>query len=294
MTDGPAPVRVLGYTEGEVASVLVRETGAPGHLPKGRCARMSKRVLICDDAGFMRTLLKDILTAEGFHVIGEAIDGAMGVLLYEELRPDLVTMDVNMPKLDGRDALESILKRDPAARVIMCTTAGQDEIIKRTLLAGARDFIIKPFKKHQVVTTLRRVVRDNGTPQTFMEELVGWHELGEMLLRADLIGPEMLSAARDLVKKGIAKNLFDALKDGGQVDPQDLKDMLEDGHKEVSMAFLMMKNKTVSIQQLRTTFVMMRKQGKKLGFTLMELGFASKEQVAEALKQVPPSRFSAV
>jgi hypothetical protein len=78
------------------------------------------------------------------------------------------------------------------------------------------------------------------------------------------------------------------------VDPQDLKDMLEDGHKEVSMAFLMMKNKTVSIQQLRTTFVMMRKQGKKLGFTLMELGFASKEQVAEALKQVPPSRFSAV
>jgi two-component system chemotaxis response regulator CheY len=253
---------------------------------------MSKRVLICDDAGFMRTLLKDILTAEGFNVIGEAIDGAMGVLLYEELRPDLVTMDVNMPKLDGRDALESILKRDPAARVIMCTTAGQDEIIKRTLLAGARDFIIKPFKKHQVVTTLRRVVRDNGTPQTFMEELVAWHELGEMLLRADIIGPDVLSAARDLVKKGQAKNLFEALKDGGQVDPQDLRDMLDDGHKEVSMAFLMMKNKTVSMPQLRTAFVMMRKQGKKLGFTLMELNFASKDQVAEALKQVPPSRFA--
>ncbi|MEB3196193.1 MAG: response regulator [Candidatus Sericytochromatia bacterium] len=253
----------------------------------------SKRVLICDDAGFMRTLLRDILTSEGFEVVGEAIDGAMGVLLYEEYRPDLVTMDVNMPKLDGRDALESILKRDPNARVIMVTTAGQDEIIKRTLLAGARDFIIKPFKKHQVVTTLRRVGRDNGTPQTFIEELVAWHELGEMLLRADLITPEVLTAARDVVKRGQARNLFDALKASDTVSEQMLRDALEDGHKEVSMAFLMMKGKVVSMQQLRTTFVMMRKQGKKLGFTLMELGFASKDQVADALRRVPPSRFSA-
>src|SRR5687767_6423933 len=118
---------------------------------------MAKRVLICDDAGFMRSLLKDILNSEGFEVAGEAPDGQVGVQMYQELRPDLVTMDVNMPKLDGREALESILKHDPGARVIMVTTAGQDDVIKRTLLAGARDFIIKPFKKHQVVTTLKRV-----------------------------------------------------------------------------------------------------------------------------------------
>lgn len=253
---------------------------------------MAKKVLICDDAGFMRSLLKDILTSEGFEVAGEAVDGAMGVQMYGDLRPDMVTMDVNMPKLDGRDALEAILKLDSAARVIMVTTAGQDEIIKRTLLAGARDFIIKPFKKHQVVTTVRRVIKDNGTPQTFMEELVAWHELGEMLLRADLATPEVLTAARDLVKKGDAINLFEALKDSGSVDEQDLRDTLESGHKEVSMAFLMMKTKAVQMNQLRTAFVMMRKQGKKLGFTLMELNFATKDQVAEAMKLVPPSRFT--
>lgn len=253
---------------------------------------MAKRVLICDDAGFMRALLKDILTAEGFEVVGEAVDGAMGVAMYEELRPDLVTMDVNMPKLDGRDALESIRKRDAGARVIMVTTAGQDDTIKRTLLAGARDFIIKPFKKYQVMSTLRRVVRDNGTPQTFMEELVAWYELGEMLLRADLITPEALAAARDQVKRQAAKNLFEALREADTVPEQYLRDTLDDGHKEVAMAFLMLKNKLVTMPQLRTTFVMMRKQGKKLGFMLMELGFATKDQVAETLKKVPPSRFA--
>jgi two-component system chemotaxis response regulator CheY len=252
---------------------------------------MAKRVLICDDAGFMRALLKDILTAEGFDVVGEAVDGAMGVAMYEELRPDVVMMDINMPKLDGRDALESIMKRDPAARVVMVTTSGQDDTIKRTLLAGARDFIIKPFKKYQVVSTLKRIVRDNGTPQTFMEELVQWHELGEMLLRADLINPEALTAARDKVKRQEAKNLFEALRASEVVSEEDLLYTVEGGHKEVAMAFLMLKNKLVTMQQLRTTFVMMRKQGKKLGFSLIELGFVSKEQVAETLKKVPPSRF---
>jgi two-component system chemotaxis response regulator CheY len=85
---------------------------------------MAKKVLIVDDAGFMRSLLKDILTSEGFEVVGEATDGAMGVSMYAELRPDLVTMDVNMPKLDGRDALEKILKEvDANAKVIMVTPA---------------------------------------------------------------------------------------------------------------------------------------------------------------------------
>ncbi|MDB5100526.1 MAG: chemotaxis protein CheY [Cyanobacteria bacterium RYN_339] len=253
---------------------------------------MAKKVLIVDDAGFMRSLLKDILTSEGFEVVGEATDGAMGVDMYAELRPDLVTMDVNMPKLDGRDALEKILKGDPNAKVVMVTTAGQDEIIKRTLLVGARDFVIKPFKKHQVVTTLTRIIKDNGTPASFMEELVAWHELGEMLLRNDLLTPDVLSKAREEIKAGTAPNLLEALKADGTVDTQDLMDTLDSGHKEVSMAFLLMKTRVVTMQQLRTAFVMMRKSSKKLGFSLIEHSFCTKEQVAEAMKLVPPSRFT--
>ncbi|HEY9724292.1 MAG TPA: response regulator [Oscillatoriaceae cyanobacterium] len=253
---------------------------------------MGKRVLIVDDAGFMRSLLKDILGDEGFEVVGEATDGQMGVALQAELKPDLITMDVNMPKLDGRDALEAILKNDRQAKVIMVTTAGQDDIIKRTLLAGARDFVIKPFKKAQVVNTVNRVLKDNGTPMGFMEELVGWYELGEILLRNDLIQPDVLAGKRDTVRKGEARNLFEALQTGGEVTEEDLRDAFEAGHKEVSMAFLLMKTKVVTANQLRCAFVMMRKTNKKLGFTLMELGFADKDQVAEAMKLVPPSRFT--
>lgn len=253
---------------------------------------MGKRVLIVDDAGFMRSLLKDILGDEGFEVVGEATDGQMGVALQQELKPDLITMDVNMPKLDGRDALEAILKNDRQAKVIMVTTAGQDDIIKRTLLAGARDFVIKPFKKAQVVNTVNRVLKDNGTPMGFMEELVGWYELGEILLRNDLIQPEVLAAKREAVRRGEARNLFEALQAGDEVTEEDLRDAFEAGHKEVSMAFLLMKTKVVTANQLRCAFVMMRKTNKKLGFTLMELGFADKDQVAEAMKLVPPSRFT--
>jgi two-component system, chemotaxis family, chemotaxis protein CheY len=253
---------------------------------------MAKRVLIVDDAGFMRSLLKDILTDEGFEVVGQATDGQMGVDMYQELRPDLVTMDVNMPKLDGRDALEAILKVDATARVVMVTTAGQDEIIKRTLIAGARDFIIKPFKKHQVVQTINRIIKDNGTPQSFMEELVSWYELGEILLRSDLITQEVLTARREEVKRGEHRNLFEAFQASGEVMEDDLRDAFEAGHKEVSMAFLLMKTKVVTMTQLRCAFVMMRKTNKKLGFTLMELGFCDKDAVAEAMKLVPPSRFT--
>jgi two-component system chemotaxis response regulator CheY len=253
---------------------------------------MGKRVLIVDDAGFMRSLLKDILTDEGHEVVGEATDGQMGVNLYQELRPDLVTMDVNMPKLDGRDALEAILKIDSRARVVMVTTAGQDEIIKRTLLAGARDFVIKPFKKNQVINTINRVLKDNGTPMGFMEELVAWYDLGEILLRNDLIPPDVLAQKREEVRAGNGKNLFEVLSGSDVISDDDLRDAFEAGHKEVSMAFLLMKTKVVSPTQLRCAFVMMRKTNKKLGFTLMELGFADKDQVAEAMKLVPPSRFT--
>lgn len=268
--------------------------GRTEHHPRIRNRNtMAKRVLIVDDAGFMRSVLKDILTSEGFDVAGEAEDGEMGVRMYQELRPDLVTMDVNMPKLDGREALEAILRSDPAARVIMVTTAGQEEIIQRTLLAGARDFIIKPFKKHHVTSTVRRILKDNGTPQSLMEELVAWYDLGEILLRSDLITPELLAAKRELVRSGTGpRNLFDAFKGSGEVSEDELIDAFESGHKEVTLGFLLIKMKRIAIEQLRCAFVMMRKTNKKLGFTLIELGFCDKDAIAEAMKQVPPSRLS--
>jgi hypothetical protein len=111
-------------------------------------------------------------------------------------------------------------------------------------------------------------------------------------LRNDLIAPELLARKREEAKSGAHPNLFEALRVGGEVDEQDLRDTLDSGHKEVSMAFLLMKTKVVTMQQLRTAFVMMRKSSKKLGFTLMELTFCNKDQVAEALKLVPPSRFT--
>lgn len=253
---------------------------------------MSKRVLIVDDAGFMRQLLKDILMDEGFEVVGEGPDGEAGVQLYKELSPDLVTMDINMPRLDGTEALGQILRHDPHARVIMVTTAGQDDLIKRTLLMGARDFIVKPFKKHQVVSTVKRIIKDTGTPQSFMEELVAWFELGETLMRNDLLTPERLSTLREQVKSGAARNLYEAVVRTNEISDEDLRDAYDAGHKEVSMAFLLLKGKAVSMAQLRCAFVMMRKTGKKLGFTLTELGFCDKDAVAEAMKAVPPSRMT--
>lgn len=253
---------------------------------------MARRVLIVEDAGFMRSLLVDILTSEGFNIVGEAHDGHAGISMFDELRPDLVTMDINMPKLGGREALEAILKFDAAAKVVIISTAGQDEVIKRTLLLGARDFVSKPFKKYQVVDTINRIIKDNGTPQAFMEELVSWFELGEMLLRDFLVEPDVLLEAREAIKRGEAPNLFESLRKSGAVTEQDLRETLDAGHKEVSLSFMMLKTKVVTMAQLRCAFVMMRRQGKKLGFMLMELGFCSRNQIAEAMKLVPPSRFT--
>jgi hypothetical protein len=125
-----------------------------------------------------------------------------------------------------------------------------------------------------------------------MEELVAWYELGEILLRNDLITQETLTARREEVKRGDHRNLFEAMQASGEVMEDDLRDAFEAGHKEVSMAFLLMKTKVVTMAQLRCAFVMMRKTNKKLGFTLMELGFCDKDAVAEAMKLVPPSRFT--
>ena len=119
---------------------------------------MSKKVLIVDDAAFMRMMIKDILTKNGYEVVGEAENGDVAVKLYEELKPDVVTMDITMPEKDGISALKEIKVKDPAAKVIMCSAMGQQAMVMESIQAGAKDFIVKPFQKDRVLQALEKVL----------------------------------------------------------------------------------------------------------------------------------------
>lgn len=103
------------------------------------------RVLIVDDAKFMRTLVKDALTQDGHEIVGEAENGNQGVSMYDELKPDLVTMDITMREKDGLEAAQEILKKDSAARIIMVTALGQEDLLARAIKMGVKDFVVKPF-----------------------------------------------------------------------------------------------------------------------------------------------------
>lgn len=118
---------------------------------------MAKRILITDDALFMRTALKDILTQNGYEVVGEAENGEQSVQLYRSLKPDLVLMDITMPEMDGIQALRVIRSEDPAAKVVMCTAMGQKNLVVEAIGAGARDFIVKPFDAERVLAALEKL-----------------------------------------------------------------------------------------------------------------------------------------
>src|SRR5690625_5171644 len=105
---------------------------------------MGQRILIVDDAAFMRMMIKDILVKNGFDVVGEAQDGQQAVEKYKELEPDLVTMDITMPEMDGITALKQILNIHSSAKVIMCSAMGQQAMVIDAIQAGAKDFIVKP------------------------------------------------------------------------------------------------------------------------------------------------------
>jgi two-component system, chemotaxis family, chemotaxis protein CheY len=120
---------------------------------------MKPRVLIVDDALFMRNMLRDIFTRGGFEVVGEAGDGEEAVARYRALRPDLVTLDIVMPKMTGLEALRQIVAEDPEACVLMCSALGQEALILEAVEGGARDFIIKPFREPQVLAVARRLCR---------------------------------------------------------------------------------------------------------------------------------------
>jgi len=119
---------------------------------------MSTRVLIVDDAAFMRMMIKDILEKNGFQVIGEANNGLKAVELYKKEKPDIVTMDITMPDMDGIEAVKAIKEFDPAAKVVMCSAMGQQTMVMDAIRAGAKDFIVKPFQPDRVLEAIKKVI----------------------------------------------------------------------------------------------------------------------------------------
>jgi two-component system chemotaxis response regulator CheY len=122
-------------------------------------SRANAKILVVDDALFMRTILKDILQANGFTNIIEAGDGAAAIDAYRKNKPDLVTMDVNMPGTDGMAALKSIVAMDPTAKVIMVTSVEQKQIVQEAIKTGAKDYVVKPFDRAMVAAVLGKVMR---------------------------------------------------------------------------------------------------------------------------------------
>lgn len=119
---------------------------------------MGKRVLVVDDAAFMRMMIKDILTKNGYEVVAEANDGLQAIEKYKEVSPDLVTMDITMPEMDGITALKEIKKIDANAKVIMCSAMGQQAMVIDAIQAGAKDFIVKPFQQERVIEAVKKTL----------------------------------------------------------------------------------------------------------------------------------------
>lgn len=119
---------------------------------------MANRILIVDDAAFMRMMIRDILSKNGFEVVGEANDGAQAIEKFKEVKPDLVTMDITMPEMDGIHALKEIKKIDPTAKVIMCSAMGQQAMVIDAIQAGAKDFIVKPFQADRVIEAIKKTL----------------------------------------------------------------------------------------------------------------------------------------
>jgi two-component system, chemotaxis family, chemotaxis protein CheY len=119
---------------------------------------MATRVLIVDDAAFMRMMIKDILSKNGFEIVGEAENGTIAVEKWKELRPELTMMDITMPEKDGITAVKDIKQIDPNAKIIMCSAMGQQAMVIEAIQAGARDFIVKPFQPDRVIEAVRKAV----------------------------------------------------------------------------------------------------------------------------------------
>lgn len=120
---------------------------------------MSKKtILLVDDAAFMRMMLKDILTKNGYSVIGEAENGVKAVEKFKELKPDLCILDITMPEMDGIQAAREIKAVDSSAIIVMCSAMGQQSMVIESIQAGARDFIVKPFQPERVIEAVKKVL----------------------------------------------------------------------------------------------------------------------------------------
>lgn len=116
------------------------------------------KIMICDDAAFMRMMIKDILTKNGYEIAAEAENGAVAVEMYPDAKPDLVLMDITMPDMDGIQALKKIKEIDPNANIIMCSAMGQQAMVIEAIQSGAKDFIVKPFQAERVLEAVKKVV----------------------------------------------------------------------------------------------------------------------------------------
>lgn len=120
---------------------------------------MAYTVMLVDDAAFMRMMLKDILSNNGYHVIGEAENGMVAVEKYSELKPDITIMDITMPEMDGLQAVKEIRGKDPQAKIIMCSAMGQQTMVIEAIQSGAKDFVVKPFQPDRVLEAVGKALK---------------------------------------------------------------------------------------------------------------------------------------
>ncbi|HEY7618443.1 MAG TPA: response regulator [Solirubrobacteraceae bacterium] len=116
------------------------------------------RVLVVDDAAFMRKMVSDALASGGHEIVGEAGDGAEAVVRYQELRPEVTTLDITMPEKDGLEALREIMALDPGARIVMCSALGQESKVLESIKLGAKDFVVKPFQTDRVLGAVEKAL----------------------------------------------------------------------------------------------------------------------------------------
>ena len=119
---------------------------------------MAKKVLVVDDAAFMRMMIKNILVKNGYEVVGEAENGRIAIEMYQHLLPDLVTMDITMPDMDGIEGVKGIRAVDPNATIIMCSAMGQQAMVMEAIKAGAKDFIVKPFQQDRILQAVEKAL----------------------------------------------------------------------------------------------------------------------------------------
>lgn len=135
--------------------------GRSGHRDGEVADTLRPRVLIVDDARFMRMMLKDLLSKSGLDVVGQASDGEEAVAIYRSTRPDVVTMDIMMPHSDGLRALQTILDEDPRARIVVVSALEHNDAVQRALSMGAVDYVLKPFSPHRIIEVLKRAAGDD-------------------------------------------------------------------------------------------------------------------------------------